>query len=208
MRQRVWDLKRQRRQRPGPTQSFAHMMQQQLIAMWLINIRISSQIQTLRVSSRRHKYLAGTTVKALTTTGTTPPVAPTRALLTRTVRGHGHRHYRSARSMSDDMNCTPGHPNMWQQVAGQSSASLKYHPPAPNHRELLVFMDRQTKGPPSSTLPKAAENASCCSDPRALFSDWGTGGLGGAYRVPGVTCMGPDRRSLETHLLRDTSPKN
>uniref|UniRef100_A0A7S4FQU6 Uncharacterized protein n=1 Tax=Eutreptiella gymnastica TaxID=73025 RepID=A0A7S4FQU6_9EUGL len=94
-------------------------------------------------------------VKALTTTGTSPPVAPTRALLTRTVRRHAHRHYRSAQSMSEDMTCTPGHPNMWQQVAGQSSASLKYHPPAPNHREHLVFMDRQKKVLPSSSKSRA-----------------------------------------------------
>ena len=62
-------------------------------------------------------------------------------------------------------------------MAGQSSASLKYHPPAPNHRENLIVIDHQNMEPPCSTAPKVVATAPRVPMMRALLSQ----GVGGRY---------------------------
>ena len=69
------------------------------------------------------------------------------------------------------MTCTPGHPDMWQAVAGRSSASPKYNSqPQSNHRATL-----------SSWTTTKRTCTRCCSDKGVVLAKgWG----GGRFTTP------------------------
>ena len=74
-------------------------------------------------------------------------------------------------------------------MAGQGSASPKYDPQAPNHREHLI-MDHQEMKPPNSMFLKVAETARTMKGLHAactgVISAVGAGKARSAERTPGV----------------------